>query len=57
MEQHQRADRATEQQIREAQMMQRAFGEEAAWAFLEIRKVDPVVARRVLEHPEQRRQF
>lgn len=57
MDQHERADVETAAKIREAQAMQRAFGEHAAKTFLELRNVDPEVTRRVLEHPEQRRQF
>jgi hypothetical protein len=52
-----RKDRDTAQQLKEAQAMQRAFGEKAAETFLSMRKVDPELARRVLEQPEQRRQF
>lgn len=52
-----RTDRDTAQQIREAQAMQRAFDRETATKFLTIRNVDPELARRVLEQPEQRRQF
>jgi len=57
MSHQQRADSATAQQVREAQAMQRAFGDDAAKTFLELRKVDPAIARRVLEQPGQRRQF
>lgn len=57
MDQHERADEQTAAQVREAQAMQRAFGDEAARAFLTMRQVAPEVTRRVLEHPEQRRQF
>jgi hypothetical protein len=57
MDKKQREDFDTAQHIREAQAMQRAFGHETARTFLAQRKVDPAIARRVLDHPEQRRQF
>lgn len=58
MQTHQpRTNSQIAQHVREAQAMQRAFGDHAAKKFLETRKVDPAIASRVLEHPEQRRQF
>ena len=55
---HTRTDRQTEQHIREAIAMQRAFGDHAAQTFLQLRNVSPAVATRVLAAPHgQRRQF
>lgn len=52
-----RADKETSQQVKEAQMMQRAFGAEAAEAFLSMRRITPDMAQRILKEPERRRQF
>ncbi len=52
-----REDKETAEQVREGQKMQRAFGDEAAKAFLNMRQVPEEVTRRVLEHVGQRRQF
>ncbi len=50
-----RTDSQTEQQIREALAMKRAFGDQAAEKFLKLRDVDQALARRVLTEPERRR--
>ena len=55
-EQKIREDKQTAEKVLEGQRMQRAFGDEAAWAFLTMRQVPEEVARRVLEHG-QRRQY
>jgi hypothetical protein len=55
-EQRIREDKQTAAQVREAEKMQRAFGDDAAKSFLKLREVPEDVARRVLEHG-QRRQF
>jgi hypothetical protein len=50
MEQKIRDDKQTAAQVREAEKMQRAFGDDAAKSFLSTRQVPEEVARRVLEH-------
>lgn len=57
MQNEQRADTETAQQIKEAQMMERAFGREAAQAFLNMRRITPSMVQRILTEPERRRQF
>lgn len=57
MDQKPREDKQTAEQVREAQAMQRAFGDDAAKAFLNMRQVPEEVSRRVLEHVEQRRPY
>ncbi len=57
MEKRAREDKRTEAEVREAEKMQRAFGDDAARSFLKKREVPEEVASRVLEHVEQRRQY
>lgn len=47
-EQHERADRKTEAEIREALAMKRAFGDDTARRFLKLRGIDPDLAERVV---------
>lgn len=57
MDQKPREDKQTAEQVREAQKMQRAFGDDATKAFLNLRQMPEEVARRVLEHVGQRRPY
>jgi hypothetical protein len=50
-------DLQTATQIREAQVLQRAFGDDAAKSYLNMHQVDEDATRRVLEHEGQRRQY
>lgn len=52
-----REDKQTAATVREGEKMQRAFGQDAAKAFLRMRQVPEEVARRVLEHAGQRRPY
>lgn len=56
-EQRIREDKQTAETVREGEKMQRAFGEDAAKAFLRMHQVPDEVARRVLEHAGQRRPY
>jgi hypothetical protein len=50
-EQHERKDKDTEAQVREAISMKHAFGDDAARRFLKLRGVDPDLTERVLKAP------
>lgn len=52
-----RQDTQTAQHVKEAQAMQRAFGQHAAATFLRLRNVPAEIAARVLGTTTRRRQF
>lgn len=55
-EQTSRQDAGTAQLVKEALAMQRAFGDAAAFTFLQLRNIDAALAHRVLTTPAARRQ-
>jgi hypothetical protein len=57
MEKVRREDFDTAQKVREAQAMQRAFGDEAARTFLERRHIPHELAQRVLTAPLGQRRY
>lgn len=48
---HERIDKETETNVREAVQMKQAFGDDAARTFLRLRGIDPDLAERVLTAP------
>lgn len=50
-----REDKRTAAEVREAQTLQRAFGDDAARSYADFKQIKPDVARRVLDHGPRRR--
>ncbi len=49
-----RDDIQTAAEVREAQTLQRAFGDDAARSYVQFKQIKPEVAQRVLEHGPRR---
>lgn len=50
-----REDKQTAAEVREAQTLQRAFGQEAATSYAKFKQIPEPVAQRVLDHGPRRR--
>lgn len=57
IEQHERTDRKTEAEVREALAMKRAFGMDAARTFLKLRDADPELVERVISSPRDQLRY
>lgn len=55
METKPREDKQTAAEVKEAQTLQRAFGQDAAESYAKFKKIPEPVAQRVLEHGPRRR--
>lgn len=49
-----REDKQTAAEVREAQTLQRAFGDDAAKSYARLKQIKPDVAQRVLDHGPRR---